>query len=167
MDATDLRILHELQVDARRPNKDLAAAAAVSPSTMVNRVRALEARGVIRGYHADVALPALGRNIEALVSVRLQPKTPSAVDEFMEAIWSLDETIAVTLVTGVYDVLVHLSVSDIATLSQTVLTAVASAPNVKDEQTSIIFEHRAKRVLTALAPHTDGASHSPPRGVRP
>ena len=150
MDAVDLRILNELQIDARRSNKELANVCGVSPSTMLHRMRALEATGVIRGYHADIAPEALGRNVEALVSVRLQPKTPAAVDEFMAAIWSLDETVAVTMLTGAFDVLVHVSVGDIRALSETVLTAVANAPHVTDEQTSIVFEHRAKRVLTAL-----------------
>lgn len=150
MDAVDLRILDELQTDARRSNKELARVCGVSPSTMLHRMRALEASGVIRGYHADIAPDALGRNVEALVSVKLQPKTPAAVDEFMAAIWSLDETVAVTMLTGAYDVLVHVSVPDITALSETVLTAVANAPNVSDEQTSIIFEHRARRVLGAL-----------------
>ncbi len=150
MDAIDLRIINELQVDARRSNKDLAAACGVSPSTMLHRVRALEACGVIRGYHAAIDPAALGRSVEAFVSVRLQPKTPAAVEEFMDAVWTLDETIAVTKLTGAYDVLVHVSVPTIAALSATVLTAVANAPHVADEQTSIVFEHRAKRVLTAL-----------------
>lgn len=150
IDETDRRILEQLQIDARRSNKELARVCGVSPSTMLHRVRALEASGVIKGYHAEIAPAALGRTIEAFVSVRLQPKTPAAVDEFMDAIWSLDETIAVTKLTGAYDVLVHVSVSSIAALSETVLTAVANAPHVTDEQTSIVFEHRAKRVLGAL-----------------
>lgn len=157
MDEIDLRILHELQVDARRSNKSLAAAAGVSPSTMLNRVRSLERRGVIRGYHADIDPPALGRHVDALVSVRLQPKTTTAVDEFMAAIWALDETVAVTLVTGEFDVLVHLSVADISALSETVLRGIASAPNVVDEQTSIIFAHRSKRVLNTLPPERPNA----------
>ena len=150
MDDIDRQIIDELQIDARRSNKHLAAACGVSPSTILHRMRALEANGVIRGYHADIAPAALGRHVEALVSVRLQPKSPDAVEEFMAAIWSLDETIAVTMLTGAYDVLVHVSVRDINALSQTVLTAVANAPHVSDEQTSIVFEHRAKRVLGAL-----------------
>ena len=150
IDQTDRTILHELQVDARRPNKDLAAAANVSPSTIVNRLRSLERGNVIRGYHADVDERALGRNVEALVSVRLRPKDPASVDAFLDAVWSLEETVAVWLVTGENDVLVHLSVRDMATLSQTVLSAITGAPNVVDERTSIVFEHRSKRVLTAL-----------------
>lgn len=150
MDDIDLRIVNELQIDARRSNKDLASACGVSPSTMLHRVRALEACGAITGYHAVVEPEALGRSVQAFVSVRLQPKTSEAVAEFMDAVWSLPETIAVTKLTGAYDVLVHVSVPTIAALSETVLSAVANAPNVVDEQTSIVFEHRAKRVIGAL-----------------
>lgn len=152
MDDIDERIVRELQADARRSNAALAAAAGVSPSTMHARVRSLQDRGVVTGYHALVDLAALDRRVEALVSVRLQPKTAEAVDAFVEAIWALEETMAVTMVTGPYDILVHLSVRDVASLSQTVLTHIASAPNVVDEQTSIVFEHRRKPVLGRLGP---------------
>lgn len=132
MDEVDRRIVNELQINARRSNKELAEVCGVSPSTVLHRLRSLQARGVIRGYHAEVAAGALGRHVEALVSVRLQPKTPAAVAEFMDAIWALDETVAASMVTGAYDVLVHVSVRDVAALSETVLTAVANAPHVAD-----------------------------------
>ena len=51
--------MRELQNDARQTNRELAAAVHVSPSTSSERVRALRATGVVRGYHADVALEAL------------------------------------------------------------------------------------------------------------
>ncbi len=150
IDDTDRRLLHELQVDARRPNTELAAAANVSPSTIVNRLRSLEQHNVIRGYHAEVDDAALGRNVEALVSVKLRPKTPDAVDAFLDAVWSFEETVDVWLVTGEYDALVQLSARDMATLSQTVLTSIGSAPNVIDERTSIVFQHRTKHVRAPL-----------------
>jgi DNA-binding Lrp family transcriptional regulator len=56
----------------------------------------------------------------------------------------------VWLVTGEYDALVQLSARDMATLSQTVLTSIGGAPNVVDERTSVVFQHRTKRVLAAL-----------------
>ena len=64
--------------------------------------------------------------------------------------WSFDETVAVWLVTGEYDALVQLSARDMATLSQTVLTSIGGAPNVVDERTSVVFQHRTKRVLATL-----------------
>ncbi len=150
IDAVDRAILHELQSDARRPNKALAEAVGVSPSTMINRVRALEDHGVVRGYHADVDPAALNRSVQAMVSVRLRPKSPATVEAFLEAIWALDETIAVSLVTGPFDALIHVSVRDVGELSQMVLTSIASAPGVIDEQTSIVFDHRRKPVLGSL-----------------
>ena len=152
MDAVDRRILHELQTDARRPNVALATAASVSPSTMHARVRSLEQRGVVTGYHADVDLAALERRVEAFVSVRLDRKTPDALDEFLDVIWEMDETIAVTLLTGPFDIVVHVTARDVASLGDMVLRKIASAPNVADEQTSIIFDHRRKHVLTPLDP---------------
>ena len=49
-----------------------------------------------------------------------------------------------------YDALVQLSARDMATLSQTVLTSIGGAPNVVDERTSVVFQHRTKRVLATL-----------------
>lgn len=147
IDEIDRAILKELQKDARRPNKALAESVGVSPSTMVNRVRALEESGAIRGYHAEVDPAALGRNVNALISVRLQPKTPSTVEAFVEAIWKLEETVALSLVTGSFDALIQLSVADISSLSETVMSGIASAPGVVDEQTAIVFDHRRRSVL--------------------
>src|SRR4029079_4879735 len=77
LDAVDHALLRELQEDARRSNRELAAAVHVSPSTSSERVRALRADGVIRGYHADVALDALGRRVQALThgTIRPPPRT--------------------------------------------------------------------------------------------
>ena len=150
IDEIDHRILLELQADARRSNKALAASVGLAPSTTLGRVRDLEARRIILGYHAVVDPAALGRSIQALVSVRLQPKTNVVVEEFVEMIWELEETIAVTMLTGPFDLLVHLSVADISGLQTLVLERIASFDGVVDEQTSIIFEHRRKTVLTGL-----------------
>ena len=61
LDELDTAILRELQVDARRTNRDVAAAVGVSPTTALDRTRALRERGVIRGASLNVDLGALGR----------------------------------------------------------------------------------------------------------
>ena len=152
IDEIDRQILELVQADGRRSNKELAAAVGVSPSTMVNRLRNLEASGAIRGYHADVDPVALGREVQAMVMVSLQPKSPVAVAEFEAAIWRLEQSVAVSLMTGEFDVWVHLSDRSMAALAETVLSRVASAPNVVSERTSIVFEHRRRPALRALGP---------------
>ena len=58
MDDIDRALIRELQRDARRSNRELAAAVHISPSTSSERIRALRAEQVVRGYHADIDLGA-------------------------------------------------------------------------------------------------------------
>lgn len=110
----------------------------------------METAGVIRGYHADVDPTALGRTIQALVSVRLQPKSEELVSRFVDSLWVLDEVTAITMLTGPYDMQVTLSVASIDDLRTLVLANIASFDGVTDEQTMIVFEHRTKPVLRPL-----------------
>ncbi len=147
IDETDARILAELQLDARQTNRALASAVGVAPSTCLDRVRDLERRGVITGYTAEVDIAALGRPVQAMVAVRLRPKTSEVVDGFIESMWDLPETLSVTLVTGTEDALVLLAVPSVELLRSLVLDRIARAPGVVDERTSLVFEHRRRRVV--------------------
>jgi DNA-binding Lrp family transcriptional regulator len=150
IDRYDAAILRELQSDARRTNRAVAAAVGLAPSTTLDRIRDLEGRGVITGYHAEVDLRQLNRPLQAIVAVRLQPKTREIVDRFVEQIWGQPETLAVHLVSGADDVLVHLSVPDTDSLRHLVLESIASFPGVVDERTSLVFEHRRKTLVDPL-----------------
>jgi DNA-binding Lrp family transcriptional regulator len=150
IDRHDEAILAVLQSDARQTNRAVAAAVGLAPSTTLDRIRDLEARGVITGYHAEVDLRLLNRPLQAIVAVRLQPKTSEIVDRFVEQIWAQPETLAVHLVSGADDVLVHLSVPDTDSLRHLVLESIASFPGVVDERTSLVFEHRRKTVVGPL-----------------
>lgn len=55
MDDFDLKLLDALQDDARLTNTDLAQRIGLSPSQCSRRRSALEAQGVIVGYHATIA----------------------------------------------------------------------------------------------------------------
>ena len=49
LDELDTAILRELQSDARKTNREVAASVGVSPTTALDRTRSLRQRGVIRG----------------------------------------------------------------------------------------------------------------------
>jgi Lrp/AsnC family leucine-responsive transcriptional regulator len=57
---TDARILEVLQRDGRRPYADLGADVGISGPSVHERVKKLEARGVIQGYAARVDPNAAG-----------------------------------------------------------------------------------------------------------
>ena len=69
LDAYDVRILTELQADARTSLAELGRRVHLSQPAVAERVRKLEAAGVITGYRATVNLAQLGYGIRALVRV--------------------------------------------------------------------------------------------------
>lgn len=69
LDTYDIRILAELQADARLSLAELGRRVHLSQPAVAERVRKLEAAGVITGYRATVNLAALGYGIRALVRV--------------------------------------------------------------------------------------------------
>jgi len=150
LDTVDYALLHELQDDARKSNRDLAAAVHVSPSTSSERVRALRADGVILGYHADVALEALGREVQALTAVTIRPPTRENVEAFRTWVAGLPELIGVFVVSGTSDFLLHVAVPDTNALYAFVIDRLTERHEVADVNTSIVYEHIRRPVLEPI-----------------
>jgi DNA-binding Lrp family transcriptional regulator len=140
LDSTDLSILRLLQRDARLTNKELSEAVGIAQSTCLERVRALRAAGVIRGWHADVDPGALGRPLRAMISVRLRPKTTASVRAFQQEVIAAPEVMAVWMVTGADDFLVEVATHDVAALRDFVLDHVTGRSEVVDARTSIVYD---------------------------
>ena len=151
LDAVDHALLRELQEDARRSNRELAAAVHVSPSTSSERVRALRADGVIRGYHADVALDALRRRVQALTAVTIRPPTRENIEAFRNWTATLPELVAVFVVSGSSDFLLHVAVADTDALYAFVIDRLTERPEIADVNTSVVYEHIRRPVLEPLA----------------
>jgi Lrp/AsnC family leucine-responsive transcriptional regulator len=67
MDSIDKKMLRELNTDARLAIAELGRRIGLSPSATAERLRRLESLEIIRGYRADINLPALGYTITAFV----------------------------------------------------------------------------------------------------
>jgi DNA-binding Lrp family transcriptional regulator len=146
LDRIDKALVTELQNDARITNKELAARAGIAPSTCLERVRALVARGVIRGYSAEVDLAALGRPIQALISVRIHRHSRELVDGFRRHALSLPATVGVFNVSGSNDFLVQVAVESTDALRELLIDGIAPRPEVSHTETHLIFDHRRKAV---------------------
>jgi Lrp/AsnC family leucine-responsive transcriptional regulator len=81
LDRIDRRIIGHLRDDGRISWKELADRVHLAPSSVADRVRRLEASGVIRGYTAHIDPSALGRNVRAVVDVGLPPGADPAAFE--------------------------------------------------------------------------------------
>lgn len=150
LDEVDRRLLELLQKDARQTNKELAEAVGVAQSTSLERIRALRHRGVITGYRADIDLAAVGRPIQALLMVRLAPKTTSSVRAFQRAMLNRPETLSVATVTGTDDFVVQVAVPDVLHLRDFILEHVTSRKDVVDARSSIVYETVRPRVVAPM-----------------
>jgi Lrp/AsnC family transcriptional regulator, leucine-responsive regulatory protein len=70
IDGVDKAILNILQQDGRISNADIARQINLAPSAVLERIRKLEERRVIRGYSADIDPKALEYGLTAIIAVR-------------------------------------------------------------------------------------------------
>src|SRR3982751_2280163 len=141
LDEIDRRLLRELVADARIPNNALAERVGIAPSTCLGRVRALRESGVIRGYHADVDPAAVGRPIQAMISVRLQSHARGHIPAFMAKIATLPEVLNVFFLGGADDFHVHIAATSTDNLRDFVVVNLSGDPDVALTETNLIFDH--------------------------
>lgn len=142
VDAVDRRILELLAADGRITNQRLAERAGIAPSTALARLRALRQRGVIRGFHAELDLAALGRPLQALIAVRLAVHAREQIDAFTNAVRGLPGVLMVFHLSGVTDYLVWVAAADAQDLREFVVDHLATHPSVSHAETSLIYEHQ-------------------------
>jgi Lrp/AsnC family leucine-responsive transcriptional regulator len=112
MDRLDRAILRHLQADGRLSNVELAERVRLSPSPCLRRVRALEAGGVIRGYHAELDPAAVGRGFEVVVHVELTLKDRATVEAFEAGVAGFGEVIECRRMFGLPDYVMRVAVAD-------------------------------------------------------
>jgi Lrp/AsnC family leucine-responsive transcriptional regulator len=78
-DATNLRLLAELQQDARLSLAELGRRVGLSSPAVAERLKRLEDEGVIAGYRADVNPRALGYTLGVIIRIRPAPRQIAAV----------------------------------------------------------------------------------------
>jgi DNA-binding Lrp family transcriptional regulator len=149
LDDLDRAILRELQVDARRTNREIAAAVGVSPTTALDRTRAMRERGVIRGAVLDVDLTAIGRPVQAMVAVRIRPPTRANIEGFRSWAAGLPDTLGVFVTSGAEDFLLHLAVPGNDHLYAFVIDKLTEREEVADVRTSVVYEHLRHHVQPA------------------
>ncbi|NIM48149.1 MAG: AsnC family transcriptional regulator [Gemmatimonadales bacterium] len=98
MDAVDRRIVALLQANAQLGYQELGEAVGLSSAAAYQRVRKLEAAGVVTGYHARVDAAALGRGVVAFLRVQPGPRTD--LKRLIEVWTQADDVLECHRVTG-------------------------------------------------------------------
>ena len=116
MDRLDHAILDQLEVDGRLTNAELADRVRLSPSACLRRVRALEAAGVIAGYHAVIDPAARDRGFQVLVYTTLMLRNRETIAAFEAAVVKLDAVVECHRMFGDPDYVIRVAVADVERL---------------------------------------------------
>ncbi len=135
LDATDWRILKELQADGRMTNVMLAQRVGLSPPPCLRRVRALEEAGLITGYTALVDGKALGYSLVAFAMVRLHNQAENDLRAFENRILAWPLVREVHMLSGESDYMLKCVARDLAAFQEFVLATLTAAPNVASVKT--------------------------------
>jgi Lrp/AsnC family transcriptional regulator, leucine-responsive regulatory protein len=131
----DRQIVRLLAADGRRSYTDLARDTGLSVSALHQRVRRLEKRGVIRGYHADVDCDEVGLPLTAFISIK--PIDPAAPDDAPERLARLPAIEACHSVAGEESYILKVRVASPDALEH-LLQDIRAAANVTTRTTVVL-----------------------------
>lgn len=136
LDKFDLRILEQLQADARLTNAELAQRVGLSAAPCWRRVRALEQAGYIKGYHAEIDRQKIGLGVLAFVRLDADRNTGERTREMEEAIRRIPEIVSCHYISGAGTFELQVVSSDLDAFSLLARKVLINLPNVKDLHTS-------------------------------
>ncbi len=137
LDAIDRKILEALQADGRTTNVELSTRVHLSAPQCFRRVRALEARGVIRGYRADVDPKTVGLGVMAYVNLNILGEQ---VREIECTLRGFPQILECHTVSGDSDYLLKVVAADLKRLGQFLTDELMQVPGVADVRSMICME---------------------------
>jgi len=140
LDHIDEQLLARLQRDGRVPVAQLAREVHLSVTPCLERVRRLEASGVIRGYHAELDPQRLGQQLLAYIEVSLDRTTPDVFDHFRSAMQALEIVQECSMVAGGFDYLLKLRVRDMQEFRRVLGDEIAGIRGVQQTHTYFVME---------------------------
>jgi DNA-binding Lrp family transcriptional regulator len=114
LDRADLKLLELLQRDGRTTMQALSEAVHLSARATLNRVRKLEAAGMIQGYRALIDRAVLGEQISVFAEIALKDQRQAVLQRFEKRMATTPEVVACYVISGRYDYLVRVACPHLA-----------------------------------------------------
>jgi DNA-binding Lrp family transcriptional regulator len=145
LDRIDVKILAALQRDGRSTIQKLAQTVGLSPRASLERVRRLEAAGVIAGYQAVVDLARLARPVNVFAEIILEKQANRG--RFEKRLAAIEDLVECWEVSGTVDYLAHFVCPDLAVYEE------LSSALIDDETLGVarLISHVALRPIRRFA----------------
>ena len=157
LDATDVAILDALQRDGRLPIVALAKAVGLSATPCAERVRTLEAAGVIEGSAARLDAARLGLGLLVFIEIAIDRTSQDAFDQFRRAIDRIPQVQECHMVAGGFDYLLKVRVADMAAYRAFLGEVLSGVPGIRETRTYAVME-RVKESQALDLSHLNSAS---------
>jgi len=139
IDRTDKKILEILQKNAKITNAKLSQEIGLSPAPTLERVRKLEARGIISGYHAKLNMSKVGLGVSTFVMVSLKGHNKKNIDSFLDRIKDVENIVECHHITGSGDFILRIVAEDIESYQELMLDKVSEIEVTDSLQSMVIL----------------------------
>ena len=139
LDATDWRILKELQANGRITNVELARKVGISPPPCLRRVRALEQAGMIAGYFGLLDEKSVGFEVIAFAMVGLHSQAEADLRAFENRVLAWPLVRECYMLSGETDFLLKCVAPDLTAFQDFVIDELTAAPNVASVKTTLVI----------------------------
>ena len=140
LDSASVRILQELQRDARQTVQQIAERVGLSSTPCWKRIKDMEATGVIRGYSALVDRAKVGLDLMVVVETNLSQHTEDLVQQFERAVAATPAIVRCLSTTGQADYILTVLVPGIAEYEQFLHATLFRLPGVAHVRSSIVLK---------------------------
>ena len=139
IDDIDKKILKNLQKNAKITNSKLSKRIGLSPAPTLERVRKLESKGIISGYHAKLDKSKIGLGVSTYVMVSLKGHNKKNLDSFIEKISNVDNIVECHHITGSGDFILKVVAKDIESYQKLMLEKVSEIEVTDSLQSMVIL----------------------------
>ena len=163
LDDIDLRILALVQEDCRTALARLGQSVGLSAPAVLERLKKLEAAGVITGYRAILDGRRLGLDITAFIGVIISH--PTLIGDFEKKVAALEDVLECHHVTGGYTLLLKIKTANTTSLER-LISQIRSLEGVARTETMVVLSTHTERVQLALRPSDTANASSGKRARR-
>lgn len=137
IDKTDYALLATLQEEGRATNAKLAESINLSETPTWRRLKRLEEKGFIEGYHAVLNKKLLGYGIYAFVQIFSESHTDDSLEQFEKHVQEIPEILYCHNITGSADYILQVVSKDLESYEELLRKVLRRLPGVKSVETSI------------------------------
>lgn len=140
LDDTDIRILRELQANARLSFKELGSLVSLSPTPVFERVKRLEREGYIKRYVCVLDAEKLNKGFVVFCSVKLSPLNKKVAQEFCATISNIPEVTECYNISGQYDYLLKVHAPNMKYYQEFILNVLGELPMLGSLTSTFVME---------------------------